>query len=394
MIRRRILLAVRREERTTLVPLLLRHGDCAARHVDPDIPRIARARESAQQNALATSCIQHCPTWFQVTYIARQYAEARKLGKLRKEVPSPCGILRFPGLRGLQQAIGPAAAVYEHLQPPRRVFPKRITAHVWGAHGARSVLTEATSNILGIMSALPILSYHNVATAPNDAPYKLLYVRPESFERQLWTLRRLGLRGVSTSEGIARLRNATSRGCVVLTFDDGYTDTLTTAAPLLKGYGFTATCYVVSGAVGTYNRWDAEFLREKKPLMSLEQLDQWLAAGMEVGSHSLSHQRLHELPQEVARYEIAESRTALRNMLGIPIEHFAYPFGHFTADTVELVRRAGYSSAMTVLPGVARASDDPLRLPRILVNGERGLWKFLLHVATPYERLRRRQRAL
>jgi peptidoglycan/xylan/chitin deacetylase (PgdA/CDA1 family) len=244
------------------------------------------------------------------------------------------------------------------------------------------------------MSALPILSYHNVATAPNDAPYKLLYVRPESFERQLWTLRRLGLRGVSTSEGIARLRNATSRGCVVLTFDDGYTDTLTTAAPLLKGYGFTATCYVVSGAVGTYNRWDAEFLREKKPLMSLEQLDQWLAAGMEVGSHSLSHQRLHELPQEVARYEIAESRTALRNMLGIPIEHFAYPFGHFTADTVELVRRAGYSSAMTVLPGVARASDDPLRLPRILVNGERGLWKFLLHVATPYERLRRRQRAL
>jgi peptidoglycan/xylan/chitin deacetylase (PgdA/CDA1 family) len=81
-------------------------------------------------------------------------------------------------------------------------------------------------------------------------------------------------------------------------------------------------------------------------------------------------------------------------MLGVPIEHFAYPFGHFTADIVEWVRLAGYSSAVTVLPGVARASDDRLRLPRILVNGERGLWKFLLHVATPYERLRRRQDAL
>ncbi len=103
---------------------------------------------------------------------------------------------------------------------------------------------------------------------------------------------------------------------------------LTMAAPLMKRYGFTATCYVVSGAVGTYNRWDAELLRERKPLMSRDQLDQWLAAGMEVGSHSLSHQRLHELPQDVARYEIAESRTALRNMLGVPIEHFAYPFGH------------------------------------------------------------------
>jgi peptidoglycan/xylan/chitin deacetylase (PgdA/CDA1 family) len=252
------------------------------------------------------------------------------------------------------------------------------------------VLTDAASNILWLMPALPILNYHNVAMAPEDAAFKLLYVSPDSFERQLWTLRRLGLRGVSTSVGIARLNNGAPRGCVVFTFDDGYADTLTMAAPLLKRYGFGATCYVVSGAVGTYNRWDADYLREKKPLMSRDQLDQWLAAGMEVGSHSLSHQRLNELPQDVAQYEIAQSRAVLHNMLGIPVEHFAYPFGHATADIVELVRHAGYSTAMTLLPGAARASDDRLQLPRILVNGEWGLWKFLLHVATPYERLRRR----
>jgi peptidoglycan/xylan/chitin deacetylase (PgdA/CDA1 family) len=243
------------------------------------------------------------------------------------------------------------------------------------------------------MRALPILCYHNVATPPKDVRFRLLYVSPDGFERQLWTLRRLGLRGVSAGEGMSRLHNGGARGCVVFTFDDGYTDTLTTAAPLLRRYGFAATCYVVSGAVGTYNRWDVELLGEKKPLMTREQLDQWLAAGMEVGSHSLSHRRLQALPQDAALYEIAESRVALRNMLGVPIEHFAYPFGHFTAETVELVRRAGYSSAVTVLPGVARRSDDPLLLPRILVNGEQGLWKFLLHVATPYERMRRRRRA-
>ncbi len=242
------------------------------------------------------------------------------------------------------------------------------------------------------MSSLPILCYHNVAPAPKDARLKLLYVSPAMFERQLWTLRRLGLRGVSTSEGVARLRNATSRGCVVFTFDDGYADTLTTAAPLLKRYGMSATCYIVSGALGTYNRWDAESVGERKPLMSREQLEEWLAAGMEVGSHSLSHPRLHQLPQDAALREIAESRAALRRMLGVPIEHFAYPFGAFNGDTVGLVRRAGYVSAVTVVPGVARASDDRLRLPRILVNGEHGLWRFLLRVATPYERLRPRLR--
>jgi peptidoglycan/xylan/chitin deacetylase (PgdA/CDA1 family) len=254
------------------------------------------------------------------------------------------------------------------------------------------VLREGTSNILWIMPALPILCYHNVATAPEDVPFKLLYVTPDRFERQLWTLRRLGLRGVSTSEGIRRLRNATSRGCVVLTFDDGYVDALTTAAPLMRRYGFAATCYIVSGAVGTYNSWDAEHLREQKPLMNRAQLDQWLAAGMELGSHSLSHPRLHELPRDLARHEIAESRSALRGMFGVQIEHFAYPYGQFTAEIVESVRYAGYSSAVTVMPGVAHASDDPLRLPRILVNGEHGWWRFLLHVATPFERLRWRER--
>ncbi|MBS0379669.1 MAG: polysaccharide deacetylase family protein [Proteobacteria bacterium] len=234
------------------------------------------------------------------------------------------------------------------------------------------------------MSALPILCFHNVAVAPADARFKLLYVSPERFERQLWALRRMGLRGVSAGEGLARLRNGTSRGCVALTFDDGYADTLSVAAPLMKRYGCSATCYVVGSALGAYNRWDAELLGERKALMSREQLDQWLAAGMEIGSHSWTHPHLQQVPAQEAWDEIAESRVALGTMLGIPVEHFAYPYGHYTPQTVELVRRAGYSSAVTVVPGVARSSDDCLLLPRILVDGEHGLWRFLLRLAGAY----------
>src|SRR5580700_10572931 len=164
---------------------------------------------------------------------------------------------------------------------------------------------------LRVMSTLPILCYHNIGTAPSGAAFRLLYVSAEMFDRQLWTLRRLGLRGVSTGEGLRHLANGTSRGSVVLTFDDGYADTLTTAVPIMKQHGFRATCYIVSGAVGTHNRWDADYLGETKPLMSRGQLDQWLAAGMEVGSHSLSHRRLCGVAQDVLREEIAGSRAAL-----------------------------------------------------------------------------------
>ncbi len=46
------------------------------------------------------------------------------------------------------------------------------------------------------MSRTPILCYHNVEQAPDGSRFKLLYVSPEQFDRQLWTLRRLGMRGV------------------------------------------------------------------------------------------------------------------------------------------------------------------------------------------------------
>jgi len=230
-----------------------------------------------------------------------------------------------------------------------------------------------------------------VAEPSESTRFKLLYVSPAKFERQLWTMRRLGLRGVSISEGLRRLDEGSSRGYVALTFDDGYADTLTAAAPLLKQYGFGATCYVVSSAVGTYNHWDEEFLQERKALMSREQIEQWLSAGLEVGSHTCSHPRLHEVSREEALREIAESRVALRDLSGAPVAHFAYPFGQFTDDVSQLVRSAGYLSAVTVLHGVARAADDRYRLPRILVDGEKGLWRLLLHLATPYDRLRRRR---
>src|SRR5690348_7643669 len=138
------------------------------------------------------------------------------------------------------------------------------------------------------MSMLPILCYHNVAEPPAGTRYKLLYVSPAKFERQLWAMRRLGLRGVSIGEGVKRLNAGTSRGCVALTFDDGYSDTLTAAAPILKQYGFGATCYIVSDTVGSYNRWDADYLGERKTLMGREQIETWLSMGLEVGSHSRS----------------------------------------------------------------------------------------------------------
>jgi peptidoglycan/xylan/chitin deacetylase (PgdA/CDA1 family) len=240
------------------------------------------------------------------------------------------------------------------------------------------------------MRRLPILCYHNIGQGPDHGRFRLLYVSQTKLERQLWTIRRLGMRGVSIGEGLRRLGTGGKDNLVALTFDDGYRDALTQALPLLVKYGFTATCYLVSDAIGKHNLWDAVYLQEEKPLMDHEQVQHWLGAGMEIGSHSRSHPKLEVMADAAAWPEIAESRDALRAAYGVPIDHFCYPFGHFAASTAELVKRAGYLSAVSLRPGIAHARDDLYRLPRVFVNGERGWCKFLMQIATPYEDRRRR----
>jgi peptidoglycan/xylan/chitin deacetylase (PgdA/CDA1 family) len=243
------------------------------------------------------------------------------------------------------------------------------------------------------MNRVPILAYHNVEHAPSNVRLQRLYVTPQQFEWQLRTLRRLGFRGVSISEVLAALSVRTESRVVGVTFDDGYLDNLTVAMPILQKYGFTATCYVVSNCIGTYNQWDAERLGVRKPLMSGAQLKQWADAGMEVGSHTGTHPRLDGLDPESVHEEVAGSRTALGRLLGREVKHFCYPFGRFVPAVADYVRMAGYQSAVSTQRGIACASDDRYSLPRVSVHGDSSFIKFLLKVATRYEDLKRQRSA-
>jgi peptidoglycan/xylan/chitin deacetylase (PgdA/CDA1 family) len=242
------------------------------------------------------------------------------------------------------------------------------------------------------MSGVPILCYHNIGPGPVEEQFALLHVAESKLERHLWALRRLGLRGVTMTEGLAHVGGGAARGPVVLTFDDGYVDTLTAALPLLRRYGCRATCYLVSDCIGGHNRWDDGTGRARQALMTREQIGLWLEAGMEIGSHSCSHPWLHKLREAEVAGELADSRASLRRTFSVAVDHFAYPFGRFTAATVDAVKRCGYASAVTVEPGTARAGDDMHRLPRLIVDGRRGLARFVLQVATPYDDVRQGRR--
>lgn len=236
---------------------------------------------------------------------------------------------------------------------------------------------------------LAILNYHHVAVAPPGIELPQLYVSPDVFSRQLWWLRRIGFVGVSLAEGLRRLHAGDAAGCVAITFDDGYLDNVECALPLLKEYGFAASCFVVSERVGAVNDWDSAAVAGRASLMNATDIGTWLAAGFEIGSHTRTHANLTTLRRDAAMEELVRSRDVLRRLTGVAVSAFCYPYGAHNSETLWCVARAGYSVAVTVRRGRARRDDNPLALPRLAVNGKKGLVKFLLKAATPYADLRR-----
>jgi peptidoglycan/xylan/chitin deacetylase (PgdA/CDA1 family) len=239
------------------------------------------------------------------------------------------------------------------------------------------------------MKTIPILMYHNIGVPPEGANLRNLYVRAGAFGRQMLLLKLLGYKGLSMSAAMPYLIGEKSGRVAVITFDDGYLDTLEQALPILNTFGFSATCYVVSGRTGESNDWDAAALNVRKQLMTAEQVKAWQAAGMEVGAHSRTHPHLPVCSDEELQSEIAGSKADLETLTGKPVTQFCYPYGDLDARVAEAVRNAGYSAATTTQRGRARPGDDPVLLRRILVSGSNMLHLFLLKLLTAYEDKRR-----
>lgn len=71
---------------------------------------------------------------------------------------------------------------------------------------------------------------------------------------------------------------------------------------------------------------------------------------LEIGGHTVTHPYLDQLPREAQAQEILDGRRVLSELLGKPVRYFAYPGGEYNAETLELVRAAGFEAAFAVTP--------------------------------------------
>lgn len=217
--------------------------------------------------------------------------------------------------------------------------------------------------IAGAVAA--VFMYHHVSSTPASGPYgRALTVTPQEFDNQLRYLRDAGCAAVGIDRLVSDVRDNRLRRCeVALTFDDGYADASTQAAPMLRRYGDVATFFVATGYIGTPGHIT------KSEIRGLAQ------TGMQIGAHTVSHPDLTRLPIGAVEKEVRSSRSALQAISGQPVDAFAYPSGRYSPGVEAVVRDAGFALAASTDSGVITASGigrDIYALPRFRVLRGRG----------------------
>ncbi len=224
----------------------------------------------------------------------------------------------------------------------------------------RSTYVKATRH------EIPILCYHRLIERDEEGSEFETHLRVDRFEAQLQYLRDHRFRTLHFADVDNAMVFEKQRRAVVLTFDDGYEDNFRLLFPLLKKYNAKAVIYLVSGL--QHNEWDVRRGDAPRRLLNQAERREMLESGLvEFGAHTVTHADLSTVDRERARVEIQHSKTQLESELGVPVQTFAYPYGHLSAEAKELARHAGFRYALATNSGPRAMHEDPFHVRRVVV---------------------------
>lgn len=303
------------------------------------------------------------------------------------------------------------------------------------------VVMNTVTNLLG-RNKLNILTYHRVGHSGNA-----IAMDEGLFERHLLWINRY-FTPVSLAEGLAlQAKGLLPRDAVAITVDDGYADSYSTIFPLLKKHALTATFFISTIGFEKGYLWDEKIAfiimttelneisfndhhyslltydervvcltdclarikyktsveretlidqlvtqsgQNKAPqqFMTKEQTVELHKSGMGIGAHTHTHPILLKENEDVALYEITQSKAILENIINKPVVYFAYPNGKFGVDFdsthIDMVKKAGFLAALSTDKGILKdQKTDAFQIKRFTPWDETE-FKFVLRLALNY----------
>jgi len=213
-------------------------------------------------------------------------------------------------------------------------------------------------------TVIPILTYHNFTTGESSS-YRM---NIDKFTKQMDYLATNGYSVISMSELLERFSNNTlPSNPVVITIDDGYKATYTLAYPILKKYQFPATIFIYS-----------DFIEKNTHSLTWKEIQIMAENNIEIGSHTISHcnllkringetetQYLHRIIKEISL-----SKEILENKTRKEVKYFAYPYGAYDSEMIQIAVQAGYQGIVNANNMNNDSFLDKLSLNRQIIFGQ------------------------
>lgn len=169
---------------------------------------------------------------------------------------------------------------------------------------------------------IPILCYHRIAEG-KKGDYA---VSPATFSGHMKILADSGYHTITPGDLYQYLvyNQALPERPILITFDDSRIEHTEIAAPVLEKFGFRGVFFIMTITYG------------KKNYMTTEQLAKLAKAGHTIGLHTWDHTMVTKFADSTDwKKQIIAPKAKLEEIVGQPVEYFAYPNGVFNAKAAQ-----------------------------------------------------------
>jgi len=204
-----------------------------------------------------------------------------------------------------------------------------------------------------------IFLYHGVNESGADAIRDPIYALPiAAISAQITWLREHGCTAIPL-DTLLSPSGGEGDACVI-TVDDCLASAYTHLFPLLMSAEYRAVLFPVAGMVG------------RKGWVSWSELDEMRRAGMEIGSHTMTHANLAAIPRDELEREVSESKKLLEDRLGARVRFLSLPGGYQGASITAAAVETGYDAICGSVFGYGHYGADRYALKRFCLKGGDG----------------------
>ena len=229
--------------------------------------------------------------------------------------------------------------------PVKKIAPKKVT------NSLATILSK---------KEVPILCYHNIRdfSANASGNIKTYTVKPAAFAAQMKALADEGYHTILPNQLYDYLVHDAPLPSkpIMITFDDTREEQYSIGAAEMKKYGFKGVFFVMTVSINRPN------------YLTKDQIKNLSDTGNSIAAHTWDHHMVTKYTGDDWNTQLVKPKKKLEEIIGKPVNYFAYPFGLWNKEAIPEIKNSGYQMAFIL--STKRDSTEPLyTLRRIIVSG-------------------------